>query len=275
MKKYLVVGNPIEHSLSPLIHNYWFKKYEIKDSFYEKKKIEEKELPLICEKIKKEELAGANITLPFKKSIIPFLDIIETSAKETQSVNTIFKKNGKVIGTNTDWEGFHSSIEKIIKLKKNDLNEKLLDNINILILGAGGVTASIIYAFKKFGGKIFVSNRTQKKAEDLKNLFPDINIIKWGIKPLKCDIVVNTTSIGLNKGDKISLDFSDYDKNELFFDLIYNPKETNFLKEAKLRGNKTINGKMMFLHQAAFAFSYWTNKSPEIDDEVIKLLDND
>ena len=98
MKKYLVIGNPIEHSLSPLIHNYWFKKYEIKDSFYEKKKIEEKELPLICEKIKKEELAGANITLPFKKSIIPFLDIIETSAKETQSVNTIFKKNGKVIG---------------------------------------------------------------------------------------------------------------------------------------------------------------------------------
>ena len=77
MKKYLVIGNPIEHSLSPLIHNYWFKKYEIKDSFYEKKKIEEKELPLICEKIKKEELAGANITLPFKKSIIPFLDIIE------------------------------------------------------------------------------------------------------------------------------------------------------------------------------------------------------
>ena len=131
----------------------------------------------------------------------------------------------------------------------------------------------IIYAFKKFGGKIFVSNRTQKKAEDLKNLFPDINIIKWGKKPLKCDIVVNTTSIGLNKGDKISLDFSDYDKNELFFDLIYNPKETNFLKEGKKLGNLSENGKLMFIYQAFSAFKLWHDVEPKINDETIKLLD--
>tara|TARA_B100000029_G_scaffold289645_1_gene283338 strand:- start:523 stop:1332 length:810 start_codon:yes stop_codon:yes gene_type:complete len=268
VKKYLVIGNPIDHSLSPKIHNYWFEKYKIKNSIYEKKKIEQKDLSTIYEKIKKGELEGVNVTLPFKKSILPILDILEISAIKTQSVNTIFRENGKVIGTNTDWGGFNQSIEKtLLPTQKN------LDNKSIFILGAGGVASSIIYALKKLGGKIFVSNRTQKKAEELKNLFPEINIIKWGNKPPKCEIVVNTTSVGLNPADKIDLDFSDYNNNELFFDLIYNPKETNFLKEAKLRGNKTINGKMMFLYQAAFAFSYWTRIKPEIDDEVIEFLD--
>ena len=251
MKKYLVIGNPIDHSLSPKIHNYWFKKYKIKNTIYEKKKIEQKDLLTIYEKIKEGELAGANVTLPFKKLILPILDILEASATETQSVNTIFRENGQVIGTNTDWEGFHQSIVKTLPLTQKNLDDK-----SIFILGAGGVTASIIYALKKLGGKIFVSNRTQKKVEELKNLFPEISIVKWGNKPPKCEIVVNTTSIGLNVADKIDLDFSDYNNNELFYDLIYNPKETNFLNEARLRGNKTINGKMMFLYQAAFAFSH-------------------
>jgi len=268
MKKYLVIGNPIDHSLSPKIHNYWFEKYKIENSIYEKEKIEQKDLPTIYEKLKNGELAGVNVTLPFKKSILPILDILETSATETQSVNTIFKENDKVIGTNTDWEGFHRSIEKTLLPNKKNLDDK-----NIFIIGAGGVTSSIVYALKKLGGKIFVSNRTQKKVEELKNLFPEINVIKWGNKPPRCEIVVNTTSVGLNSADKIDLDFSDYNNNELFFDLIYSPKETNFLKEAKLRGNKIINGKMMFLYQAAFAFSYWTRIKPEIDDEVIELLD--
>ena len=114
MKKYLVIGNPIDHSLSPKIHNYWFEKYKIENSIYEKEKIEQKDLPTIYEKLKNGELAGVNVTLPFKKSILPILDILETSATETQSVNTIFKENDKVIGTNTDWEGFHRSIEKTL-----------------------------------------------------------------------------------------------------------------------------------------------------------------
>ena len=233
-----------------------------------KKKIEQKDLPLIYEKIKKGELEGVNVTLPFKKLILPILDILETSAVQTQSVNTIFKENGQVIGTNTDWGGFDQTIEKTLSL-----TEKKLDDKSIFILGAGGVTSSIIYALKKYGGKIFVSNRTQKKAEELKNLFPEINIIEWGNKPPKCDIIVNTTSVGLKKSDKINLDFTDYNNNELFVDLIYNPKETSFLKEARLRGNKTINGKLMFLYQAAFAFCYWTKIMPEIDHEVTKFLD--
>ena len=97
----------------------------------------------------------------------------------------------------------------------------------------------------------------------------------WGKRPTICDIVINTTSIGLTKDEKINIDFSDCsgDKHKLFYDLIYNPKETNFLKEARLRGNNTMNGQRMFLNQAIYAFNLWTNIKPEIDNEVIKLLD--
>ena len=97
----------------------------------------------------------------------------------------------------------------------------------------------------------------------------------WGKRPQTCDIVINTTSMGLKKDEKINIDFSDCsgDKNKLFYDLIYNPKETNFLKEARQRGNKTMNGQRMFLNQAIYAFNIWTNITPEIDDEVIKLLE--
>ena len=97
----------------------------------------------------------------------------------------------------------------------------------------------------------------------------------WGKRPSVCDIVINTTSIGLAKDEKINIDFSDCvgDKNKLFYDLIYNPKETNFLKEARLRGNNIMNGQRMFLNQAIYAFNLWTNITPEIDDGVIKLLD--
>ena len=100
-------------------------------------------------------------------------------------------------------------------------------------------------------------------------------LLDWGKRPSTCDIVINTTSIGLTVYKKINIDFSsfDEDKNKLFYDLIYNPKETNFLKEAKKFGGKTENGQRMFLNQAIYAFNLWTNITPEINNEVIKLLD--
>jgi len=120
-----------------------------------------------------------------------------------------------------------------------------------------------------------LSNRTKKKAEELKKKYAEVEVLDWGKRPSTCDIVINTTSIGLTKNEKINIDFSDCgeDKDKLFYDLIYNPKETNFLKEARLRGNNTMNGQKMFLNQAIYSFNLWTNITPEIDDEVIKLLD--
>ena len=277
MKKYLVIGNPIEHSLSPLIHNHWMKKYRLVDSVYEKRKVEVKELNNIIREIREDEIFGVNVTVPFKKLIIPFLDKLDSSAEETQSVNTIFKINNKIIGYNTDSTGFWDTIRELYP-QSDDSFVRPLENKRIFILGAGGVTSSIISALKLQGANnIILSNRTKEKANKLKKLFPEIEILDWGKKPSICNIVINTTSIGLTENEEVKVDFSDYNKNfhkdYLFYDLIYNPKETAFLKKARLRGNKTMNGKMMFLNQAKYAFNIWTNIVPEINDEVIKLLD--
>ena len=277
MQKYLVIGNPIEHSLSPLINNYWMKKYKLIDSIYEKKKVEKKDLKDIIDQVKIGQIKGVNITVPFKKEIIDLLDRVQGDALLTQSVNTLCKFNNEVHGYNTDTEGFRESLQ-------NSLID--YENKNIFILGAGGVTSSILKAFVGTAKKIYITNRTKKKAEELKKLGDKsvaalqreketIEVIDWGEKTKVCDIVINTTSVGLTKDENLDLDFGDYEKNKnvLFYDLIYNPKETNFLKDAKLRGNKTMNGKMMFLLQAQIAFKIWTNISPEIDDELMRLLD--
>ena len=278
MKKYLVIGNPIEHSLSPLIHNHWMKKYHLVDSVYEKRKVEEKDLKNIIEEIRGDKIVGVNVTVPFKKLIIPFLDRLDSTAEETQSVNTLFKSNNKITGYNTDSSGFCDTIRKLYPMSSDSNMLLPLEDKHIFIIGAGGVTSSIISALKLQGANnITLSNRTKEKANELQKLFPKIEILDWGKRPTICNVVINTTSIGLNKDEELEIDFSDYDKdfhkNLLFYDLIYNPKETVFLRKARLRGNKTMNGKMMFLNQAKYAFNIWTNIVPEIDDELIKLLD--
>ena len=278
MKKYLVIGNPISHSLSPLLHNHWMKKYCLVDSIYEKRKIEEKELKDIIKEIREDEIFGINVTVPFKKLIIPFLDKLDSSAEETQSVNTISKINNEIVGYNTDRAGFLDTIREFYLRSNDSTILSPLKDKSIFVLGAGGVTSSIISALKLEGANnIILSNRTKEKASELRKLFPELEVLDWGKKPSICDIVINTTSIGLTKNEEIKIDFNDYNKEFhkklLFYDLIYNPKETNFLKKARSRGNKTMNGKMMFLNQAKYAFNIWTKIMPEIDDETIKLLD--
>jgi shikimate dehydrogenase len=269
MKKYLVIGNPITHSLSPLIHNYWMKKYKLTDSIYEKKKVKKEELKNIVNQVRNDQIKGVNVTVPFKKEIIPLLDGLDDIAKKTQSVNTLNKINNEVWGYNTDVSGFNDSLI----LDKN-INFR---NKNVLILGAGGVTTSIICSFINNANKIYITNRTKEKAEQLKKHYPkeQIEIIDWKKKHKICDLVINTTSVGLIKGDKLDINFHNYNNitNALFYDVIYNPKETKFLKEASLRNNKIMNGKMMFLHQAKHAFNIWTKIMPDINDEVIRLLD--
>jgi len=263
MKKYLVIGNPIEHSLSPKLHNYWLKKNNI-EADYEKKRLDENELKNIISKVKEGKIHGINVTVPYKKVIIQFLDELSTEAKDTQSVNTIYFQNGITIGHNTDIAGF----ELAIKYAKYDIFNK-----KVFILGAGGVAPSIIYSLKKMkASKITLSNRTKEKAENLKKLFKDIEIVDWG-ETVNFDMIINATSIGLKNEDGIKFDYSAAGPDKFFYDVIYNPKETIFLKKAKLFGNRTENGKMMFLYQAHQAFTIWHKIMPEINDETIKLLD--
>ena len=162
MKKYLVIGNPITHSLSPKLHNYWIKQNNI-DAIYDKKKLNENELYNLILDVKERNISGINVTVPFKNSVIPFLDELSDESNKTQSVNTIYLKDKKIIGHNTDIEGFENAIKKI----NFDFKNK-----KIFILGAGGVVPSIIYASMKMGSsEIIISNRTEEKAEKIKNIF--------------------------------------------------------------------------------------------------------
>ena len=263
MKKYFVIGNPIDHSLSPKLHNHWLKENNI-DAIYDKKKIDEKDLQTTILEIKEKKTGGINVTVPFKKSVIPYLDKLSPEAEQTRSVNTIILSNDNLVGHNTDIFGFDKAIK--------NLNFNMLGK-RILILGAGGVVPSIIYALNKMNvSKIIISNRTKEKAEDLKSQFHNLEVLDWGdINDF--DVIINATSLGLNK-ETINLDFSKFANNKLFYDVIYNPEETNFLREGKKLGNLSENGKLMFIYQAAEAFSLWHGVRPNIDDQTIKLLNN-
>jgi len=260
MKKYFVIGNPIEHSLSPKLHNYWIKKNNI-DAVYDKKQLNESDIEGVISKIKNDKIHGMNVTVPFKKSVIPFLDQLTPLAKEVQSVNTIFKKDNKVVGDNTDVGGF----EKGLKYINYDLKNK-----SVFILGAGGVASSIILALKRLGAaKIILSNRTKEKADDLKKKYTDLEIINWGETP-DFNMIINATSLGLKATDQIKLNYAGIGSNKLFYDVIYNPKKTNFLIKAKQFGNQTENGKMMFIYQAQLTFKIWHNILPKVHNKLLE-----
>tara|TARA_B100000927_G_scaffold254307_1_gene220482 strand:+ start:481 stop:1275 length:795 start_codon:yes stop_codon:yes gene_type:complete len=264
MKNYLVIGNPIDHSLSPKLHNYWFEKNNI-NANYGKRKIIKSEIQKVITEIRDNKLDGINVTVPFKNEVIPFLDILSEESKITQSVNTIYIHNKKLVGHNTDIKGFELS------LNETKFN---LQNKKVFILGAGGVVPSIIYALEKLGvSKIIVSNRTKQKAENLKKYFSNITVVDWGDQP-EFDMIINATSLGLDKEDDIGLNFSNINNEKLFYDVIYNPKETNFLRTGKSLGCKVSNGKMMFIYQALEAFKLWHKIQPEINEDLRNFLDS-
>ncbi len=264
MEKYLVIGNPIAHSLSPKIHNNWLKQNNI-HAKYEKTKLDVEEIESLIKNIRQKKIAGCNVTVPFKKTVIPYLDRLSLEAEQTQSVNTITFDGNNLVGHNTDVFGFTKAIE--------NLDFSIKDK-NIFILGAGGVVPSIIYALNKMNvSQIIISNRTKEKAENLKILFENLKVLEWGRLP-DFEVIINATSIGLND-EIINLDFSKSGKNKLFYDVIYNPSETHFLKTGKELGNKTENGKTMFIYQASEAFKLWHGISPKINNETLDLLKND
>ena len=264
MKKYLVIGNPIDHSLSPKLQNWWLKENNI-DATYDKIKLEVHEIKKFIQEIKEQKVAGCNVTVPFKKTVIPFLDKLSPEAEQTQSVNTITFDNGDLVGHNTDIAGFDSAIRKL----NFSVNGK-----KVLILGAGGVVPSIIFALQNMNvQEITISNRTKEKAENLKVLFNNIKILEWG-NLTDFHMVINATSLGLNN-EKINLNFLSSGNDRLFYDVIYNPQETQFLKMGKQLGYKTENGKTMFVYQALEAFKLWHKIEPKVNTDTFKLLDND
>ena len=260
MKKLIVIGNPISHSLSPKLHNYWLQQEKI-EAIYDKKLLEKEELEENILEIKKGNIFGMNVTIPFKRLVIPYLDELTQNAKITQSVNTIYMSQKKIFGDNTDIFGFETPL----------IDEGFnAENKQALVLGAGGVSTSVILALKNLGiPKITLMNRTKDKALNIKEMFDGIEVREWGEK-INFDIVVNCTSLGLNN-EEIGIDLNDA-KGKIFYDIIYKPK-TKFLTNAE-KNNKIIDGKMMFIYQAQKSFEIWHGVLPKIDQKVIGLIND-
>ena len=266
-KLFVIIGIPITHSLSPVLHNYWFKKYNI-EANYSLLNVTEENLKNVINKIKDKELSGINVTLPYKQKIIPFIDKLINDAQHTNSVNTIFLNNDNiVIGENTDVFGLQAAYLKEIS---NAENKKAL------VIGAGGVSSSVIFSLEKSKVKdITIINRTYEKSLFLKKKFSFLNILEW--KSLKqeinkFDIIINATSLGLKHGGDFEFNFDNVKNSLIYIDTIYNPLETKTIKFLKENSIKTFNGLEMFIYQGQKSFYLWNKINPEIDNELIDLL---
>ena len=270
MKKFFgIIGNPIKHSLSPVLHNYWFDKYGL-DADYSIIEAKDKDLTQIMSKIKNRSLTGINVTLPFKQKIINHVDKIINDAEQTGSVNTVLlDADETIIGENTDVFGLQAAYLKEID---SGFNKKTL------IIGAGGVSPSVILSLQKSGVKnISITNRTNEKCIFLKKKFNNITILPWDNLEAEIknfDIIINATSLGLKNGDDFNFNFSKTKDEVVYIDTIYNPLETKTYKHLKEEGKKVFNGLDMFIYQGQKSFYLWNKINPEIDDGLIELLNS-
>jgi shikimate dehydrogenase len=265
-KNFLVIGNPIKHSLSPFLHNYWFHKNKI-NCEYKKLETTKSSIKKILNKVRKREIEGINVTIPFKNSVIKYLDILKGDALKTSSVNTIYLNKKKLVGDNTDVYGFSSGVLRKVKTRIKTAG----------IIGAGGVTSSIILALIQKGvKKIYITNRTFSKLKVFKKKFKKVIYpIKWNDRYkvfADVQILINVTSLGMLGQKDLKFDFSIFNKRINVVDIVYNPENTRFLKDASLNAHKIFTGLDMFIYQAQKAFYIWNRKNPKITKDIYKKL---
>ena len=266
-KLYSIIGNPVSHSLSPTLHNYWFKKYNI-NAEYSLLNIEETDLEKVIKNLRNKELNGVNVTLPYKQKITKYIDRLINDAQFTNSVNTVYLDDTNVlVGDNTDVFGLQAAyFKEIINIK----------NKKALVIGAGGVSPSVIYSLQKSKiHNISIVNRTHDKSIFLKKKFNFLQVLKWeSLKQeiTKFDIIINATSLGLKGSNDFEFNFENVKEDLIYIDTIYNPIETKTLKFLKQNNKKTFNGLDMFIYQGQKSFYLWNKINPEIDDELINLL---
>lgn len=241
-----VIGFPIHHSKSPLIHNQWLSHHGIK-GVYDAFSVESVKLPDF------HHLRGINITVPHKETILSMVDELDETARKIGAVNTVVFKNGHSKGYNTDAFGFIENLKSQGFLLKG----------HALIIGAGGAARAVVYGLKEQGMNITICNRTHKNAEVLAQDFT-CDVIPWDDKDKNLqdyDLIVNTTTLGMVGQPELSLKLSR--GNFCVTDLVYNPERTELLKEAKLKGIKTVGGLGMLVHQARKAFELWFGILPD------------
>ncbi len=257
-KLYGIIGNPVSHSMSPAIHNASFMEKGLNSVYVPLKILNIGTFIKECRKI---DFHGFSVTIPHKESVLPFLDDIDHTASKIGAINTIVKQNGKLIGYNTDCMAAVMGLE--YGLKKN--NDKL-ENKKVSIIGSGGAARAIAFGLKEKGCDITIYNRTIERAEKLSNEVKCRFERLENTHKLDADILINTTSIGMFPDvDQAPVPNNVLKENMIVFDAVYNPIETELLKNAKERGCQTINGLSMFINQAAEQFRLWTNIEPPVE----------
>ena len=271
VNKFAVIGDPIEYSISPFLHNEVFKQLGL-NANYQKIFVENRNLKRFITQNDIKRLNGFNVTIPHKTEIINYLDVVNPRAIEIGAVNCVLNKNNQLWGFNTDWYGFSMA------LKQNKID---LFNKSILILGAGGVTYSVLYSLIRGNvNQVFIKNRTKKNTDTLINNFKsmsnEINIVDYNnVNPKNSDydILINCTSLGMNPFQKSSpLNEELILPKHTVIDTIYTPFKTTLLLSAENRGAKILNGLDMFIFQALASLDIWFGKSiaEKIDTQLIK-----
>lgn len=269
MKKACVIGWPIAHSRSPLIHNYWLAKYGL-EGLYERHPVNSQDLPEFLRNLGAHGYVGCNVTIPHKEAALQYIDHIDDVVRRNGSLNTVYLVGGETHATSTDGEGFYQNL--ISTVPSLELRGK-----RAILIGAGGSAKAVIERLQRAGiAEIAVMNRTRAKIDDLKASFGSI------ISNLPADhfvsesksaaLLVNATSQGMAGQPKLEIDLSALPPDAIVADLVYVPLETDLLKVAKARDLRTVGGLGMLLHQAVVGFEKWFGVRPEITAELYNLV---
>lgn len=271
---FAVIGHPVSHSLSPVLHSYILEKAGISGS-YSAIDCQENQLSKIEGNLRDGSLQGVNVTIPYKKAIIPFLDEINPKAQEIGAVNCVVPKSGKLWGFNTDWFGFSKL------LANNSLSP--MGRIFVLI-GAGGAARAVLYTLLREGaGAVYLINRSAERAQELINSFQHLQgcaimrTIDWfDIDSYLSEsaVIINTTPVGLPQtGSALPMPVEFIKAHHSYVDIIYHPWQTAFLKIADEHGAFTVNGIDMFIYQGLASLELWTGKDLTKDINIDDLRD--
>ena len=272
MIKACVIGWPISHSRSPLIHGYWLQQHGI-DGSYTRQPVEPDALASFLGSLAAEGYAGCNVTIPHKENAFRLVTPADETTARLGAVNTVFLRDGKVHGTNTDGEGFINSLLQ-------SAPGVSLQNQRAVVLGAGGASLAIVNALLERGAsEVAVANRTIEKADLLRARFgPRVVPVAWekvAYQLSDCSLLVNTTSLGMKGQPELELDLSRLTGSAVVSDIVYVPLRTKLLSDAARRGNTIVEGLGMLLHQAVRGFSLWFGVTPQVTPELHALVAQD
>lgn len=264
-----VIGWPIEHSRSPMIHGHWLAKYRI-DGRYTKIAVKPEDVTAFVRSLAEHGLAGCNVTLPHKEAVFRAADVREASAEAVGAANTLWLEDGRLFAANTDTYGFMQHLEVSAPAWRAKDRPALL-------LGAGGAARGIVYGLLEAGvGEVRVANRTLSRAEEIAQHFGKrVKPVAWvdaEVAATDAGLLVNTTSLGMAKTGPLDFDVARLPADATVADIVYVPLETDLLQRARARGLVAVDGLGMLLHQAVPGFAKWFGVMPEVTDELRDIL---